>query len=154
MEADDGRLNQQQQVEHVVILDEATIDFPEFGRRLCPIFRKPGPEALDPATLDCRAGYGRTVAEQVDVERARGSLAISAIMASAPAASAAPTAIDPRPPAALTAAAIAGVETPAIGSLDDRKSNADPVEQRGAISHTGIHLAPLRRRLASIIAFR
>ena len=52
-----------------------------------------------------------------------------AIIRRASAAGRFPTPMDPKPPAIETAAAISGVDTPAIGRLNDRVLDAEPLEE-------------------------
>ena len=135
MEAHDGRAGFHQHRHHGLVSDEARVDFAEKPRRGGADALKFRCEGGQPGAFPRRIGNGGRVAEYVDVERSPAvSRRTASIMARAFGASTAPTPIEPSPPALVTAAAICGVEVPAMGACTmGRATPSRP--SRFAISH-------------------
>jgi hypothetical protein len=116
MKADEGRAGFEQHVEHVRIVGQAAIDRAQGPGRFGAELRETGRRASIHAAS--RTGSGRGVAwtKQLTLKGRSVRALRSVIIERAPAASVAPTAIEPSAPAFDTAAARAGVEVPAIGA--------------------------------------
>jgi len=84
-------------------------------RRICMTSKHRG-ESGEPGRLSGAIRDGGAMAEHVDVEGRSDAARTAAIIPRAVSASTAPAPIEPSPPALETAAAIAGVETPAVGA--------------------------------------
>ena len=139
MKTDDSGPLSDEGHQHFVVRKEAAIDLVQTGRRRRPASRiraKP----LDPGAFAARIGLRRTVAEHVDIDRSFGAHADGPIIARAPSALVAPTPIEPSPPALLTAAAMAGDDTPAMGAW--MIGNLMPTSSKRITS--GAHCPPSR----------
>jgi hypothetical protein len=102
VEADNRRFEFNKNPQQLVVFSEATVNDIERGRGF----------SIEPLECrsECRQPRGLTLKGRCVRER------ISSIILRAPAASVAPTLIEPSAPASETAAASAGVETPAMGA--------------------------------------
>ncbi len=116
MEADDRRLLLEQHLEHGVMTDEALVDFPQRlwwpGIELGETRR----QMIEPVGFTSSVAVGGAMAEQVDVDGPFVSSRVARICSLARSTPQAPRPSEPNPPTSVTAAASAGVETPAMGA--------------------------------------
>ena len=107
----------QEHGEHRVVLDEASVDLPELARRLGPETGKDGGQTGEPGGLAVGVGHGGLVTEHVDVQRPIGQrLGLRGSYRGRTRHRRRRHRSSPARRRSATAAAMAGVETPAIGA--------------------------------------